>query len=536
MLHTLNDNSSDQLFKNEPLTDFSIRENRELFGKTLRVLKEQVESNPLKSIPIVDGEELPSDVVVARENPANPEQILGRVHYARIANARLALKKLKEYAPQWEAVSYKQRAKIISAVAELMRQKKLELASLMVLECGKPWRESDADVAEAIDFCDYYAQEMLRIGEPRTMGNALGEINQYFYQPRGIVSVISPWNFPLAITAGMTTAALVTGNVVALKPAEQSSLIAAELVKILFEAGLPQQALAFLPGKGEQIGAELVSASETDMICFTGSGEVGLQIIEKAAKVRPQQKGIKRVVAEMGGKNAIIVDEDADLDEAIKGVIYSSFGFAGQKCSACSRVIVVGSAYEPFIERFSEACKDVVIGDPFEPATLVGPLIDMEAKKNVLEKIEQYRAEHEIAFEGEHIEPGYFIAPTVFRDVPFKSFLWETELFAPVVACTSAKDFEEALMLANRSKYALTGALFSRSPKNIEQATKQFKVGNLYINRGSTGALVYRQAFGGFKLSGVGSKAGGPDYLVQFMEPRVITENTMRRGFAPELT
>jgi RHH-type proline utilization regulon transcriptional repressor/proline dehydrogenase/delta 1-pyrroline-5-carboxylate dehydrogenase len=333
----------------------------------------------------------------------------------------------------------------------------------------------------------------------------------------------------------MVVAALVTGNVTVLKPSEQTSLVAAEFAKILLDSGVPGKAFAFLPGRGEIIGRELVNSSKTDMICFTGSKAVGLEIISKAAIVHPGQKSIKRFIAELGGKNAIIVDEDADLDEAVKGVIYSAFGFAGQKCSACSRVIAVGDSYETFITRLCEAASDLICGDAKNPATLVGPVIDKETHKRINETIAKAEKNNRLAFRGKETPNGYFVTPTIFRDVETTSDLWCEEIFGPVLACRKAATFEEALEVANQSQYALTGGLFSRSPKNIAVAREEFRVGNLYINRGCTGALVCRQPFGGFRMSGVGSKAGGPDYLIQFMEPRTISENTMRRGFAPNM-
>jgi RHH-type proline utilization regulon transcriptional repressor/proline dehydrogenase/delta 1-pyrroline-5-carboxylate dehydrogenase len=415
-----------------------------------------------------------------------------------------------------------------------MRERKLELSALIVLESGKPWAEADADLAEAIDFCAYYADEMTRLGTSERTMEILGEDNQYFYQARGVAVVIAPWNFPLAIACGMAVAALVAGNAVILKPAEQTSVIASELAKILLAAGIPGNIFAFLPGIGEEVGPVLTDSPDIDLICFTGSKSVGLQIIQKAATVHPEQRSVKRVIAEMGGKNAIIVDDDADLDEAVKGVLHSAFGYAGQKCSACSRCIVVGSAYETFMARLVEASKDLIVGPSSDPATFLPPVIDQEAQTRILNLIEQYSRQCKVAFKGTTPNTGYFVPITIFRDVPTESQLWQEEIFGPVLACRRAESFEEALSIANASRYALTGGVFSRSPSHLERARRSFKVGNLYLNRKITGALVCRQPFGGFKMSGVGSKAGGKDYLLQFLEPRTVTENTMRRGFAPE--
>jgi RHH-type proline utilization regulon transcriptional repressor/proline dehydrogenase/delta 1-pyrroline-5-carboxylate dehydrogenase len=336
----------------------------------------------------------------------------------------------------------------------------------------------------------------------------------------------------------MTVAALVSGNAAILKPSEQTSLIAAELAKIILEAGVPKDAFAFLPGRGEEVGRVLVDHPQTAMIVFTGSRPVGLEIIRSAASVVPTQRGIKRVVAELGGKNAIIVDEDADFDDAIRGVLQSAFGFAGQKCSACSRLIVVGDAYEPFLARLAAATNDLLIGPASNPSSFYGPVIDREAYNRIMQTISN-AADVRLLVQGPVSESlhslGWYIPPTIFRDVPTSHSVWREEIFGPVVACVRAASFREAINLANESDYALTGGVYSRNPENLATARRDFEVGNLYINRGITGALVCRQPFGGFRFSGIGSKAGGKDYLIQFMEPRTLTENTMRRGFTPDL-
>jgi len=419
-------------------------------------------------------------------------------------------------------------------IAARLRQDRLHLAALMIREAGKPWKEADADVAEAIDFCDYYAEELLRISTPLRTEELVGEDNFYFYEARGITAVISPWNFPLAIACGMVMAALVTGNVVILKPSEQTSLIAAEFARILLECGVPGNAFAFLPGWGEKIGRMLVNSPDVAIIAFTGSKSVGLEIIKNAAIVHPGQNHIKRVIAELGGKNAIIVDQDADIDEAVKGATYSAFGFAGQKCSACSRVIVVGDAYEGFLQRFCDATSSLIIGAASDPASTIGPVIDRESADRIIAVIENSKKTSQLAFQGATPAKGFFAPPAIFHNVDVNSDLWREEVFGPVVACRKANSLAEAIKLATASPYALTGGFFSRSPKNIAHVKEHFRVGNLYINRGCTGALVCRQPFGGFKLSGIGSKAGGRDYLLQFLEPRTVTENTLRRGFAPE--
>lgn len=523
------------LFENEPLTDFSISENRKAFTCALEEVQKAISQNAYSACPIIDGVEVHTQEVVDSNDPSDPDVTLGKVHYAGEADGEAALISVSRGMSSWKKTPVESRVEILFKAADEMRTRRLELAALLVREAGKPWKEADADVAEAIDFCQYYALEMRRLAVTQRTAEVLGETNDYLYQPRGVAVVIAPWNFPLAIPCGMAVAALVTGNTVILKPAEQTSLIGAALAEILLRAGIPGSAFAFLPGRGEVVGEQLVVSRHVDLICFTGSRPVGLNIIEKAAVVREGQRNVKRVICEMGGKNAIIVDEDADPDEAVKGVLYSAFGYSGQKCSACSRVIVVDSAYEPFMKRLTGAAADVATGRARESFTVIGPLIDQESQERVLKAISRAEHEYTLAFKGSVPRAGFFVPPTIFRDVEPGSWLWQTELFAPVIACARAKDFSHALALANRSEYALTGGLFSRSPQNIASARAEFEVGNLYINRSCTGALVCRQPFGGFRMSGVGSKAGGPDYLLQFVEPRTITENTMRRGFSPDL-
>jgi RHH-type proline utilization regulon transcriptional repressor/proline dehydrogenase/delta 1-pyrroline-5-carboxylate dehydrogenase len=337
----------------------------------------------------------------------------------------------------------------------------------------------------------------------------------------------------------MAVAALVAGNTVVLKPAEQASIIAHEFAKLVLEAGFPASTFAFLPARGEDVGRHLVSHAHVALIAFTGSRAVGLEIMRAASSAVPGQPTIKRVIAELGGKNAIVVDDDADFDDAIRGVVSSAFGYAGQKCSACSRLIVVGDAYEPFLERLAAATNDIIIGAASDAASFLGPVIDEQARDRIAATIQRGRSEltllTQTALTSELLSRGTFVAPTIFRDVPKAHTIWTEEIFGPVLACMRARSFEEALALATASEYALTGGVFSRHPQHIALAREEFRVGNLYINRGITGALVGRQPFGGFHFSGIGSKAGGPDYLLQFMEPRVITENTTRRGFAPDM-
>jgi len=377
---------------------------------------------------------------------------------------------------------------------------------------------------------------MLRLTEPRHM-DVPGEENVYFYEPRGLTVVIAPWNFPLAILCGMTTAALVTGNPVIMKPAEQSSVIGAKLMEVFQEVGLPPGVVSYLPGVGEEVGPTLTNHPDMAMIAFTGSRGVGLLINREASVTPPGQDHVKRVLAEMGGKNAIIVDDDADLDEAVVGVVQSAFGYSGQKCSACSRVIVLEGIHDAFLARLVEAARAVKIGPADQPETLVGPVIDAEARKRILDYRRLATQEGRVVLDadaGELADAGTYVGPLIVADVPPLARVAREEIFGPVLAVLKAGDLDEALQIANGTQYALTGGLYSRSPVHIDRVKREFKVGNLYINRGITGASVDRHPFGGFKLSGIGTKAGGSDYLLEFLLTRSITENTMRRGFAPE--
>lgn len=455
----------------------------------------------------------------------------------------------------WRDTDPRKRAEVLVRAAALMRKQRDGLAGVMIKESGKTWREADADVCEAIDFCDYYARLAVPLFERSRLGKFIGELDETLYQPRGVAAVISPWNFPLAILTGMTTAALVTGNPVIMKPAEQTPGIAAILFDILQDAmkesgvdrTLAQNILHFCPAPGESTGAAIVRDPRVALIAFTGSKAVGLDILKAAGHTPEEQPCVKKVVCEMGGKNAIIIDTSADLDEAVLAVRASAFGFQGQKCSACSRVIVVdpagpdGPAITHFTRRLVEASRALTIGDPTLPGTDVGPVIDAESKAKIERYIELGKKESRLELSlpvpaGLEDRTGRaFVGPHIFSHVPESAAIARDEIFGPVVAVLHAKDFADALRIANASPYKLTGGVFSRKPSHLERAKREFRVGNLYLNRGCTGALVGRHPFGGFGMSGVGSKAGGNDYLLQFVEPRAIAENTLRRGFAPEL-
>lgn len=517
-------------FYNESPTDFGLPENRLSMKKAL---EGWTTGRPGTFSVIIGKKQISTSRTLTSINPSNPEQVLGTVYMAGIEEAELAVKTAKESFSSWKQVSAEDRCKIVDKVADLLVAEKMRLNALEVLEVGKSWSEADGDVAEAIDFCRYYARQMREISNPRRVGRIPGEMSHYFYRPRGVCAVIAPWNFPLAILAGMVAAAVVTGNTVVMKPAEQSMIVAAELMRILRLAGLPDGVVQFLPGYGEEVGAHLVQHKDVSMIAFTGSKQVGLSILRESSQVKAGQNFVKKCIIEMGGKNALIIDSDADLDEAVTGTLYSAFGFQGQKCSACSRVIVVGENYDRFVGRLVESAKSYSVGPASNPKFNMGPVIDEESQKRILATIDSAKAEAKLVFQGEVPKQGYFVPPTIFVDVNPKSSLAQNEIFGPVLAVIKAKDIDEAIRIANDVEYGLTGGVYSRSPVNIQKVKSGLEVGNLYINRPITGAMVERHPFGGIKMSGIGSKTGGVDYLLQFVEPIAVCENTLRRGFAP---
>ncbi|MCC5607188.1 L-glutamate gamma-semialdehyde dehydrogenase [Nostoc sp. CHAB 5834] len=510
-------------------TDYAQEEVRTKAAQAFQNVRQQLGKTYL---PLINGEYVNPPEFVDSLNPSNFSEVVGKVGLISVEQAEQAMQAAKAAFPGWKKTPAKQRADILRKAGDLMELRRAELSAWIVLEVGKPVKEADGEVSEAIDFCRYYADEIERL-DKGVHYDIPGETNHYIYQPRGIAVVISPWNFPLAIACGMTVAALVSGNCTLLKPAETSSVIAAKLTEILVDAGFPKGVFQYVPGKGSQVGAYLVNHPDTHVIAFTGSQEVGCRIYAEAAILKPGQKHMKRVIAEMGGKNAIIVDESADLDQAVVGVVQSAFGYSGQKCSAASRVIVLQPIYDAFVQRLVEATKSLNIGEAELPSTQVGPVIDANARDRIREYIEKGKVEAQLALELPAPEQGYFIGPVIFSEVSPNAVISQEEIFGPVLAVIRVKDFQEALAVANGTNYALTGGLYSRTPSHIQQAQTEFEVGNLYINRNITGAIVGRQPFGGFKLSGVGSKAGGPDYLLQFLEPRAVTENIQRQGFAP---
>ncbi len=516
-------------FHPAPDTDYADTEKRSKAEQALLKVKQELCQTYL---PLIDGEYVETDNYIDSLNPSKSTEIVGKVGQISVEQAEQAMNAAKQAFSSWKNTAATKRASILRKAADLMEQRRHELNAWICLEVGKVIPQADGEVSEAIDFCRYYASEMERLAEGKNYDIA-GENNRYFYQPKGIAVVISPWNFPFAIATGMTVAALVTGNCTLLKPAETSSVIAAKLTEILVEAGIPKGVLSYVPGKGSEVGAYLVEHKDTHVIAFTGSREVGCKIYADAAKLQPGQKHLKRVIAEMGGKNAIIVDESADLDQAVAGVVQSAFGYSGQKCSACSRVVVLSPVYDAFLARLIEATKSLNVGAADNPSVQVGPVIDPKARDRILEYIDLGKQESEIALEMSVPDGGYYVPPTIFSGVTSDNTIAQEEIFGPVLAVMNADSFDQAIAIANGTDYALTGGLYSRTPAHINRASVEFEVGNLYINRNITGAIVARQPFGGFKLSGVGSKAGGPDYLLQFLDPRVVTENIQRQGFAP---
>lgn len=519
-------------FRNEPVRRFTDEGERQRFAAAVETVHGELGREYLLHL---HGRQIRTDEWIHSTNPARPEQLVGKVASANEKDAETAIRSAAAAFPLWRDRTAADRAGYLLRAAARLRERRDLFSAWEVWEAGKTWREADADVCEAIDFLEYYAREALRLAHVLPL-NVPGETNDYFYQPRGVAVVIPPWNFPLAILTGMLSAAIVAGNTAVLKPATQTPVIAAKFVEILREIGLPDGVVNFVPGPGAQVGEYLVRHPQTHLIAFTGSRAVGCRINVLAAEVVPGQNHLKRVIAELGGKNAIIVDSDADLDDAVLGTLASAFGYQGQKCSAASRVIVVGDLYAEFVRRLVEAARSIRIGMPEDPGSFMGPVIDARAYENIHAAIERGKEVATLALETDvsHLGDGYFIGPTIFTDVPPDSPLAQEEIFGPVLAVMRATGFHHAVDLANATSYALTGGVYSRSPEHLDLARKEFRVGNLYLNRKTTGAVVGRQPFGGFKLSGVGSKAGGPDYLLQFLEPRTITENTLRRGFAPE--
>ena len=521
-------------YKNASLVNFVYPECQEKMRTALREVRARFgQKHPL----VIDGKEIWTDKLLKSVNPSAPDEIIGYVAEAGIPETERAVKAARRAFETWARTPVEERCRLLERAAAILDRRRFELSAVEVFEVGKAWAEADGDIREAMDFCLFYAHQMRLIGYPRLTQNVPGEESYQHYWPRGVALVIAPWNFPVAILCGMVTAALVTGNAVIMKPAEPSAILGSLLMEVFQEAGVPPGVLNCLHGRGSVIGAYLVDHPDVEMIAFTGSREVGLRIWESAGKTRPGQRELKRVVCEMGGKNAVIVDSDADLDETILDTIYSAFGYQGQKCSACSRLIALEENYERVMHRLLAAAASLRVGNPEQPGITVGPVIDETAYHRIQEIIEKGKTEATLAFQATNIpDKGYFIPPTIFTDVKPEMTLSQCEIFGPVLSVLKARDLDDAIRIANDTDYALTAGFFSRSPANIERVKAELVAGNVYVNRSCTGAVVGRHPFGGFKMSGGGTKAGGNDYLLNFLVPRVVTENIMRHGFAPEAT
>ncbi|BFH62073.1 L-glutamate gamma-semialdehyde dehydrogenase [Paenibacillus azoreducens] len=509
-------------FKNEVFVDFKDERNNAEFEAALK----KVEAELGKEYPlIIGGEKITTDRKAASINPANKTQTIGIVSQADIPLAEKAIQVAAATFETWKRTDPGERARYLYRAAAILRRRKHEFSALMTLEAGKTRVEADVETAEAIDFLEFYGREMQRLSLPQPLTVSQEEENELYYIPLGVGVVIPPWNFPLAIMAGMTTAALVTGNTVVLKPASTTPVIAAKFMALLEEVGLPAGVVNFLPGPGGQVGDYLVDHPLTRFISFTGSRDVGLRINERAAKTHPGQKWIKRVIAEMGGKDAIVVDNEADLELAADMITTSAFGFSGQKCSACSRAIIHEDVYDSVLEKVVERASKLIMSNPAEAGANLGPVIDEKAYAKILEYIEIGKQEGRLVLGGGTGDSnGYFIEPTIFADVESTARISQEEIFGPVVAFTKAKSFDEALEFANSTDYGLTGAVISRNGAHLEQARREFHVGNLYFNRKCTGALVGTHPFGGFNMSGTDSKAGGRDYLLLFTQAKLVSD------------
>lgn len=511
-------------FRNEAYVDFSQAENKKAQEEAIKYVESQFGR---KYALIIDGQEVKSDRLLKSYNPSDKEQIVGTFYKAGKHEVDLAMEAALRAWEKWRYVPARERAIVLLRAAQIMRRRKFEINAWMIIETGKSWIEAEADSSEAIDFCEFYGREMLRWSEIKGVLPFPNEIPELCYLPLGVGAVIPPWNFPMAILTGMTVAAIVTGNTVLLKPASDSPAIGHLLVEILREAGVPAGVLNYLPGSGSEIGDYLVQHPKMRFIAFTGSKEVGLRIIELAAKLSPGQIWIKRVIAEMGGKDTIIVDTETNLKEAAANVVASAFGFQGQKCSACSRVIVLNKIYSKFLKLLVEQTKQLTVGDPRDPRHYMGPVINQGSEEKILEYIKIGQSEGDLVIGGEKAPgPGYFIQPTIFKNIQPGARLDQEEIFGPVLALLKASSFDEAIQIANSTEYGLTGSVFTRNRSRIEHAKREFFVGNLYINRKCTGAMVGAHPFGGFNMSGTDSKAGGQDYLGLFMQAKSISEKT----------
>ncbi len=509
-------------YKHEPFTDFSVEANKQAYLNALAKVEAQLGADyPL----IIGGERITTDEKIISYNPAKKTEVIGSVSKASKALAEKAMQEADKAFQSWKKVKPEVRADVLFKAATIIRRRKHEFSAWLTKEAGKPWNEADADTAEAIDFLEYYGRQMLEMKDGRKVESRPNEFNRYDYIPLGIGIVISPWNFPFAIMAGTTVAAVVTGNTVLLKPASTTPVVAYKFIEVLEEAGLPKGVVNYVPGSGAEVGDYLVDHPKTRFISFTGSRDVGLRINERASKLNDGQIWIKRVIAEMGGKDTIVVDKEADLELAAQSIVKSAFGFSGQKCSACSRVVIVKDVYDQVVARVEELTNELTIGDPTDNSNFMATVIDAAAFKKINEYIEIGKGEGRLVTGGTSDDSvGYFVNPTVFADVTPEARIMKEEIFGPVVAIAKADTFEEAIAIANNTEYGLTGAVITTNRMNLEYAREEFHVGNLYFNRGCTGAIVGYQPFGGFNMSGTDSKAGGPDYLTLHMQAKTTSE------------
>ncbi|HEX6812986.1 MAG TPA: L-glutamate gamma-semialdehyde dehydrogenase [Planctomycetota bacterium] len=510
-------------FRNEPFTDFSRPEEQQAFQKALHTIEKEYLGRTWPCW--IGGEAVRGKETFDSHDPGEITRLIGKYQKLGPADANVAVEKAHAAFPAWAATDAEYRAGIFLKAAQLMRERKHLFSALLCYEVGKSWVEADADTAEAIDFLDYYAGQMLRLAEPQPVTPVPGEKNRMIYIPLGVGVVIPPWNFPLAIMAGMTSAALLAGNTVVLKPASQSPAIASMWVDLMHECGLPKQVLNFVTGPGSSVGSALVQHKLTRFVSFTGSRDTGLWIFEATSKTQPGQIWMKRLIAEMGGKDSILVDKECNLAQAVDAVVASAFGYQGQKCSACSRAIVHEAVYDDFCKRLVPKVTALKMGHPSERTNGFGPMVDGPAKRKTLEYIESGKKESKLLVGGEAgPTTGYYVKPTVFADVAPTAKISLEEIFGPVLAIIKVKDFEEGLAVANNTEYGLTGSVFTTNERHKQEAVQRFHVGNFYINRKCTGALVGGHPFGGFNMSGTDSKAGGPDYLLQFLQAKTISE------------
>jgi len=509
-------------FVNEPFTDFSKPENRKAMEDALKHVKSMFgREYPL----VIAGQNLVTTDKIKSTNPSNPKEVIGVFQKATVEMANQAVEGAAKAFEHWKKVPAAERVACAYRAADILRKRRFELDAWLCYEIGKTWPEADADIAELIDFCEYYGREELRLAAPQKLTPMRGEKNYMKYIPLGVGVIIPPWNFAAAIMGGMTLAAIVTGNTAVVKPSSDSPTIAAIFIDILYESGVPRNVVSFFTGPGGTAGEALVTHPKTRFIAFTGSMEAGLRISEHAARKQPGQLWIKRTVLEMGGKDAIVVDEEADLDAAVEGVAVSAFGYQGQKCSACSRAIVSEKIYDKFLEKLVERVAKIKVGPIEDPQNYMGPVINEASMKTILGYIDHGKKEGRLVAGGKRAAgEGYFIEPTVIADIKPDARIFQEEIFGPVLAVTKAKDFDEALKMANATEFGLTGAVYSQNPAKIERAAEEFHVGNLYMNRKCTGAMVGAHPFGGFNMSGTDSKSGGQDYLLLFLQAKTIAE------------